>query len=66
MRVRRELTQEGLAELIDMERSYTGAIERGEHNITLITILKLADALNCEPAVLLADVKLPRKRRDKA
>lgn len=43
-----ELSQEELAELCGMHRTYVGSIERGERNITLSTLLKLSEALNCE------------------
>lgn len=43
-----ELSQEDLAELCGMHRTYVGSIERGERNITLTTLFKLSEALNCE------------------
>lgn len=44
-RIRRHLTQEGLGELAQLHRTYVGMIERGEKNITLINIERLANAL---------------------
>jgi transcriptional regulator with XRE-family HTH domain len=39
------LSQEKLAELADVHRTYIGMIERAEKNITLINIEKIAKAL---------------------
>ena len=39
------LSQEKLAELADVHRTYVGMIERGEKNITLLNIEKIAKAL---------------------
>jgi transcriptional regulator with XRE-family HTH domain len=39
------LSQEKLAELADLHRTYIGMIERGEKNITLGNIEKIAKAL---------------------
>lgn len=39
------LSQEELAELADVHRTYVGMIERGEKNITLRNIAKFAKAL---------------------
>ena len=58
MRVKRDMTQEQLAAESELERGYTGGIERGDRNPTLISILKLARALECSPAALLDDVIL--------
>jgi DNA-binding XRE family transcriptional regulator len=33
------LSQEALAELADIDRSYMGGIERGEHNLAIINLL---------------------------
>jgi len=46
-------SQEELAEKAGIDRSYLGAIERGEHNLALINIVKIADALNLHPHQLL-------------
>ncbi|MBV36025.1 MAG: transcriptional regulator [Rickettsiales bacterium] len=46
-------SQEDLSHLADIDRSYLGRIERGEANITLETLYKLADALSVKPKLLL-------------
>jgi transcriptional regulator with XRE-family HTH domain len=48
------LSQEGLADACGLHRTYIGAVERGERNITLNTLQKIAKALKCEPAELIA------------
>lgn len=45
-------SQEVLAEKAGIDRSYLGSIERGEHNLALINILKIANALDIEPLQL--------------
>lgn len=43
-----DLSQEELARLANVHRTYVGMIERAEKNITLTNISKLANALNVE------------------
>ena len=44
-RIRRELSQEALAEKAGVHRTYIGMIERAEKNITIQNIEKIAKAL---------------------
>lgn len=47
-RLKKGLSQEGLAELAEVHRTYIGMIERAEKNITLLNIEKIANALSIE------------------
>jgi transcriptional regulator with XRE-family HTH domain len=48
-----DLSQEELADLANIHRTYIGGIERGERNPTLTMIVRLARALDVRPAKLL-------------
>lgn len=57
VRHRREdagLSQEELADLAGLHRTYVGSLERGERNVGLKNIVKLAKALGCTASDLLA------------
>lgn len=41
----KRITQDGLAEICGLHRNYIGAVERGERNVTLATLARIADAL---------------------
>ena len=47
-RVKRSLSQEGLADLAGLARSTMGIVERGEQSPSLQTITKIANALHIE------------------
>ncbi|WP_035812702.1 helix-turn-helix domain-containing protein [Jiangella gansuensis] len=47
------LSQEELADRADLHRTYVGSIERGERNVALINIHRLARALHVSPRDLL-------------
>jgi transcriptional regulator with XRE-family HTH domain len=46
------LTQEQLALVADVDRSYYGAVERGERNLTFTVLCRLCVALRCDVAAL--------------
>lgn len=46
IRSERGLSQEDLAESVGMHRTYVGAVERGERNLTLQSVEQLADRLS--------------------
>jgi transcriptional regulator with XRE-family HTH domain len=54
-RERMDITQDALAELADLHRTYIGSVERGERNVSLINIAALAKALRTSPSKLMAD-----------
>ena len=45
LRTEKGLSQEGLALVCDLDRTYIGGIERGERNVSLVNIQKIASAL---------------------
>jgi transcriptional regulator with XRE-family HTH domain len=63
-RVRRQrdvlqLTQEEIAERSGLHVSYIAQVERGERNISLTNILRVADALDLDPCALVTGLKPP-------
>jgi transcriptional regulator with XRE-family HTH domain len=60
IRIRREaagLSQEQLADLSGLHRTYVGGIERGERNMSFSNLLKLADAVSARPSQLLVEAE---------
>ncbi|MCK5117426.1 MAG: helix-turn-helix transcriptional regulator [Candidatus Aegiribacteria sp.] len=50
LRLERGFTQEKLGDLSGLHRNYISSIERGERNIGLVSMLKLATALRIHPS----------------
>lgn len=46
IRLSKGLSQEKLALLADLDRTYISGVERGQRNISLINLQRLANALN--------------------
>lgn len=52
-RLERGYSQEAFADYMGVHRTYFGAVERGERNLTLQTLEKIADFLGVDPRDLL-------------
>jgi transcriptional regulator with XRE-family HTH domain len=50
------LSQEALAERANLHWTYIGGIERGERNVSLLNIVKIARALDVTPSRLMAGI----------
>jgi len=55
LRARDGLSQEALADLVELHRTYVGSIERSERNVSLDNVEKLAWALKIDISELLSD-----------
>lgn len=49
----RGLSQEAFADLLGVHRTYLGSVERGERNLTLKSVERLAARIDEEPLTLL-------------
>jgi len=63
LRIERGLSQERLAQLANLDRTYVSGIERGERNATLASIVKLADALDLRVSEIAARAERRSKGR---
>lgn len=48
-----ELSQEALADLAEIDRSHMGKIERGERNVSVLNVVRIAHALNIKLSALI-------------
>jgi transcriptional regulator with XRE-family HTH domain len=58
IRLLNELSQEQLADLAGLDRTYVSSVERGKRNISLENIFKLAGALKVNPEELVKTIHL--------
>ena len=54
LREQKGISQEALASICSLHRTYVGLIERGERNLSLSTVAVIADGLGVAPADLFA------------
>jgi transcriptional regulator with XRE-family HTH domain len=53
LRRRRGLSQEALADAAGLDRTYISSCERGKRNVSLLTLYRIAAALDVKPSALL-------------
>jgi transcriptional regulator with XRE-family HTH domain len=58
LREAKDLSQESLALLADVDRSYVGRVERGTNNAATLTLKRLANTLGMTLAELMAEAGL--------
>lgn len=56
-REERGLSQEAFADLVGVHRTYMGGLERGERNITLKSLERIAGMINADPVALLKPLR---------
>jgi len=59
LRVKRDLSQEKLAELCKVHRNFIGRIERAERNLKFDNVMRLAMGLKVRPVVLFKLIPRP-------
>ena len=57
-RVELGLSQDKFADLVGMHRAYYGALERGKWNLTVQTLVRVAQGLGVSAATLLQEAEL--------
>ncbi len=66
IRARREalgVSQEAMAERVGVHRTYMGSVERGERNVSLRNIVRIAQALGVTVSVLMEDTQARMQSR---
>ena len=57
LRIKLGMSQEALADASGLHRTYVGSVERGERNISLENMVRLARAMHTTPSNLLKDIQ---------
>jgi transcriptional regulator with XRE-family HTH domain len=65
-RKERGYSQEAFGDACGIDRSYMGGIERGEHNLALLNILKIVAALGMQPSEFFRAMDRPGRRPKKS
>jgi transcriptional regulator with XRE-family HTH domain len=60
------LSQEAFADVLGVHRTYMGGIERGERNLTLKSLERIADKLGLDPLALLQPADSAKPASDDA
>jgi transcriptional regulator with XRE-family HTH domain len=60
-RLARGMSQETFAEVLGVHRTYMGSVERGERNLTLRSVERLAAQIDEEPLTLLRPISRTQK-----
>lgn len=58
IRLSKEISQEKLALLSEVDRSYVGRVERGDNNVAVLTLSRLAGALDVSISKLMQEAGL--------
>lgn len=58
IRLEKSISQEKLALMAEVDRSYVGRVERGDNNVAILTLSRLAHALGVSMAELMKAAKL--------
>jgi transcriptional regulator with XRE-family HTH domain len=61
-RIKIGLSQEALAHRAGIHPSYQGGVERGDRNLGLVNLLRIANALGVDPGSLVEGISLRSRR----
>lgn len=56
-RIQAGISQEKLAELADIHRTYVGDVERGERNISVVNMVKVAQGLKMKLSEMVREME---------